>query len=328
MVLYNVSFDEGDAVNPAVNPIRAAGATVRNRVQCCKWVAADMIKHQLQFYMLRGMSIKKFYKANLLDSGIPEKAFGTCWNASGLKALQKLDTPFETAERLIEHHMTSVKTNSRKRTVTAINACRLLTKTEEKAIVHTCLNYGAIGRGTDRDELLQMVNAVINVGLDDREKEKATEKVVRGMLERHPDLTKLADTASLDPLRAKKANKKTRDTVFCKLQAMTRALFAEGKIPWRNCCDIPAWCVYNMDEVGADTTKNRRKVIADKRNMVQRIFMTTPEGDRMKGHATACVTARADGACAKLLSVSLLRSVVVCVITTLCSSVSREMRHC
>ena len=59
--------------------------------------------------------------------------------------------------------------------------------------------------------------------------------------------------------------------------------------------DIPSDCIYNMDEVGSDTTKHRRKVIADKRNPFQRIFMVTPEGDRMKGHVTACVTTRADG---------------------------------
>ncbi len=53
--------------------------------------------------------------------------------------------------------------------------------------------------------------------------------------------------------------------------------------------------MYNMDEVGTDTTKHRRKVIADKRNPFQRIFTITPEGDRMKGHITACITTRADG---------------------------------
>ena len=60
-------------------------------------------------------------------------------------------------------------------------------------------------------------------------------------------------------------------------------------------CDIPSKCIYNMDEVGTVTTKHHRKAIADKRNPFQRIFTVTPEGDRMKGHVTACVTTRADG---------------------------------
>ena len=55
----------------------------------------------------------------------------------------------------------------------------------------------------------------------------------------------------------------------------------------------PVFSTWN--EVGTDTTKHRRKVIADQRNIFQRIFTITPEGDRMKGHITACVTTRADG---------------------------------
>jgi hypothetical protein len=53
--------------------------------------------------------------------------------------------------------------------------------------------------------------------------------------------------------------------------------------------------ICNMDEAGTDTTKCRRKVIADKRNAFQRIFAIAPEGDRMKGHTTACIATRADG---------------------------------
>jgi hypothetical protein len=90
---------------------------------------------------------------------------------------------------------------------------------------------------------------------------------VREILERHPDLMKLVNAGSLDPLQAKKTNKKTRDAVFAKLQAQTRGLHSEGKIPWENYRDIPSHCVHNMDEVGTDTTKHRRKVVADKRNV-------------------------------------------------------------
>ena len=141
-----------------------------------------------------------------------------------------------------------------------------------------------------------MINEVINLNVDDRERELATEKVVRDILERHPTLMKLVNAGALDPLRAKKANKKSRDTVFSKLQAQVRGLHAQGKMPWKNYCDIPAHCIYNnMDEVGTDTTKHRRKVIADKRNIFQRIFTICPEGDRMNGHITACITTRADG---------------------------------
>jgi hypothetical protein len=293
MVLFNVVFADDDAVNP----IRAAGATVTN-AKYCKWTSDDMAKYQLQFYMLPGsVSIKKFYKdnADLLGSKIPEKTFGTYWRDSGLKTLKESIASFDAAKSVIEHYIAKVKNNAKTRITSAIESRRFLTEQEEDNLVYLCLSLGKAGRGVDRDELLQMVNKLINVGLDNREQENATQKVVRDILERHPTLTKLVNAGGLDPQRAKKANEKTRDTVFCKLQAQTRGLYAEGKIPWKNYCDIPSRCIYNMDEVGTDTTKHRRKVIADRRNIFQRIFTITPEGDRMKGHITACITTRADG---------------------------------
>jgi hypothetical protein len=291
MVLYNVKF----VADEALNPIRAAGATVMKEKKYCKWNSEDMIKHLLQFYMAPAMSIKQFWKDEVIDSGIPEKTFGTYWRESALKSLQDSNTPFEIAKMAIEHHVAVVKKNVTKRSVAASKSHRYVTEQEEKTIIHMALAIGKAGRGIDRDELLEMVNSVVNINVDEREKEAATDKVVRDILKRHPDLMKLVNSGSLDPLRAKKANKKTRDTVFSKLQAQTRGLYAEGKIPWKNYSDIPSNCIYNMDEVGTDTTKHRRKVIADKRNIFQRIFTITPEGDRMKGHITACITTRADG---------------------------------
>ena len=53
--------------------------------------------------------------------------------------------------------------------------------------------------------------------------------------------------------------------------------------------------IYNMDEVGADTTKRRGKILVFGKDY-SRVFQLTPEGDgKMNIHVTACVTTRADG---------------------------------
>jgi hypothetical protein len=293
MVKFNVHcLEETDAPNP----IRAAGATttVRKEKKHSKWTVADMTKCQLQFCMSPGLSIKRFCMENLLTgtTDIPEKTFGTHWTKSGLKNLQGENTPFKLAKIPLENHVLRVKEIEKKRTSLASQSHRCIAEQEENTFVHMALATGKAGRGVDKEELLEMINSVINVDVDDREKEEATDKAVRDILKWHPDLMKLVNTGSLDPLRAKKAN---RDTVFSKLQAQTRGLHAEGKIPWKNYSEIPSNCVHNMDEVGTDTTKHRRKVIADKRNTFQRIFTIAPEGDRMKGHTTACIATRADG---------------------------------
>jgi len=276
----------------ALNPIQPAGGTLLKARKYCKWTATDMMNCQLEYYMRPGVSIKQFLKDN---TTVPKKTFGTYWKESGLKNLQEADTSFEIAKIALESYVARVRKNVTKRPTAASESNRYLTEVQEKNFVHFALAMGKTGRGIDRDELLDIINGVRNKDVDERERKQATDQVVKDILKRHPDVMKLVNAGSLDPLRAKKATEKTRDTVFSKLQAQTRGLYSEGKLPWKNYCDIPSRCIYNMDEVGTDTTKHRRKVIADKRDPFQRIFAVTPEGDSMKGHITACITTRADG---------------------------------
>ena len=57
---------------------------------------------------------------------------------------------------------------------------------------------------------------------------------------------------------------------------------------------VPKQFLFNMDEVGNDTTKHRKKILADKK--AGRDFQITPEGDgKMDAHITACITTRGDG---------------------------------
>jgi hypothetical protein len=51
-----------------------------------------------------------------------------------------------------------------------------------------------------------------------------------------------------------------------------------------------------MDEVSNDTTKHRSKIVADKMNIMARMFQRTPEGGgKMNMHVTACITTCANG---------------------------------
>jgi len=70
--------------------------------------------------------------------------------------------------------------------------------------------------------------------------------------------------ASLDPKRARQATEETRDAMFFKLNSYIEMLHAMQKIPWKHYSDIPSDCIYNMDELGNDTTKHRNKIIFKK----------------------------------------------------------------
>ena len=48
-----------------------------------------------------------------------------------------------------------------------------------------------------------------------------------------------------------------------------------GDLPWKQYSDIPAEFIYNMDEIGNDTTKHRNKVLYKKTDAASEETNTT-----------------------------------------------------
>ena len=83
--------------------------------------------------------------------------------------------------------------------------------------------------------------------------------------------------------------------MFCKLEAYIQSVHTQGLVPWKKYKDIPSSKLYNMDELGTDTTKRRGKVKTSS-NILKRMFQIIPEDDgRMNMHVTVCLTTRTDG---------------------------------
>jgi len=85
--------------------------------------------------------------------------------------------------------------------------------------------------------------------------------------------------------------------MFFKLNSNIEMLHALGNLPWKQYSDIPAKFIYNMDEIGNDTTKHRNKVLYKKTDAnsqetnATRAFMQTSEGDGcMPWHVMVCLT--------------------------------------
>ena len=154
------------------------GAQVTQAPKYCKWTNADMTKYLLQFYMLPGVSLRAFHKEHLEEfTNIPRKTFQTYWTNIQLKEMyQDKHVPYEAAKVAVEHFVARTKKNSSTRITAAIKARRYLTEQEESGLVHLALILGTSGHGIDRDELLSIVNEMINLNLDEREREEATEK--------------------------------------------------------------------------------------------------------------------------------------------------------
>ncbi len=135
----------------------------------------------------------------------------------------------------------------------------------------------------------------IHQKVDTRDAVECSKKVLCAILKRHKDI-KLGSAGLIDPARAMKATKETRDAVFTKLDCYVTNLNAMGLTKdWKSYKDIPAECIYNMDKVVTDTTKHRYKVLCDADTTIRK-YCRTKEGDgKMNMHITACLTTRADG---------------------------------
>ena len=108
-----------------------------------------------------------------------------------------------------------------------------------------------------------MIDEYTQIGMDKRERVECSEKVLQSLLKKYKDLVKVISAGSLDPQRARKATRQTRDNVFCKLDAYIRSLHTMSKVPesWRNYKDVPKSAIYSMDEVGTDTQNTDLKLL-------------------------------------------------------------------
>jgi hypothetical protein len=227
--------------------------------------------------------------------GLPRSTFATYFGDSGLKEMKVNNEPLAAAKDAITAYLDKLTKQKVQNAGKLHESCRYMTDNEELSVVQICRMLAAMGHGVTRPEVLSVINNYLLRDVDERIKEEASMKTVRNMINRHSDLAKIVNACSIDPKRAQSANKETRDAVFTKLENYTETLYAMGKIPWKRFCDVPKERIYNMDEVSNDTTKHRKKIIADN-SSAARVFTITPEGDgKMDKHITMCITSRADG---------------------------------
>ncbi len=230
---------------------------------------------------------------------INRSTFRRFYIESGLFNLKEGGNRDEAQAKLCLNAYFEKKTKNRSyRTLNATISTKYLTDNEELAIIQLCRLLGGMGYGITRDELQDIVSSITNFDLDERDVVDVSDKVVHGLFSQHGDLLKIVQASSLDPKRAKQACKQTRDAMFAKLDSYICLLKAMRLVPWQTYQEIPPNCLFNMDELGNDTTKHRKKVIVGKTQESKEIrtFVKTPEGDgRMPWHITVCLTTRADG---------------------------------
>jgi hypothetical protein len=264
-----------------------------DQVYCKDYTIADVVKDLVRFYELTpGISMLHFLG---FYSTIPKSTFQRHYKDSLLKEMKARNEPLAKARVAAAVYLANLLKKKSNRTKRASWTNRYLTLDEELAFVQIVRIIGNMGHGVTHQEALSMIDDHIHQKVDPRDAVECSEKVLRAILKRHKDI-KLGSAGSIDPARAMEATKETRDAVFTKLDCYVKNLNAMGLTKdWKSYKDIPAECIYNMDEVGTDTTKHRSKVLCHADTTIRK-YCRTKEGDgKMNMHITACLTTRADG---------------------------------
>jgi hypothetical protein len=275
--------------------VRSGGAVpLKEKTYRQNYNNSDITKYLILHYERRQRIPGHTMQSILVQSTIPKGTFLRHWEKSGLKALALLKKPVDQAKTVLISYLANLSVNSKK-TTAATEANRYLTDDEEMSFLQIVRGLAACAKGITKQEAMAMIDDLISEKVDRRHQAECSEKVFRRMLEKHPDLVKIISAGSLDPARARKATRATRDAVFYKLDCYVRNLHTLGKVPWKRYKDVPCERIYNMDEASTDTTKHRSKIIADAAAIIRK-YTETPEGDdKMNMHITACLTTRADG---------------------------------
>jgi hypothetical protein len=253
------------------------------------------VKETLDFYVkLCGYGLTQFCAQP--GNKVPLTSLKRYLKDCNIFEMKPLGKPIREADVALRVKLAKKNNNKKARVPETGEAKRYLTDNEELAIVQMCRVLSMCGRGVIKDELLNITNAYIHHHQDARLIQDATRKITRGLMGRHKELIKIVQASSMDPKRAEQATEDTRDAMFFKLDAYIKSLHEMGHVSWKSYKEIPKDNLFNMDEVGNDTTKHRSKIVADKVATMARMFQMTPEGDgKTSMHVTSCITTGANG---------------------------------
>jgi hypothetical protein len=101
---------------------------------------------------------------------------------------------------------------------------------------------------------------------------------------------------NIDPARIAQVTPANRDAFFFRLDQIVALIHSLDPIncPWKTWKEVNSNNIDNMDEMGTDGTRFREMMLIPK-DVTQRIFQSTPEGDRAHTHISLCVFSKSNG---------------------------------
>ena len=276
-----------------ISPPKLSDVRTNNKTNGKKYLnySDDDVKRLLLEWYESGKTIRQFWMGERL---IPRVTLQRHAKFSKLQDLRNDGESVDRARFCVDNYLATLLENKKNRTEKAIEGNKYLADHEEEYIYGLIRMMAAIGYGIGKPEALDIIDQLCFFDVPEIARFDISNHVLDRILSNRKDLKTVAG-ASLCPQRAVKATVDTRDAMLVKLDAFIQFLNKDGYVPWKSYSDIPKDSIYNMDEVGTDTTKHRGKVLASIWDSIRQ-YTITPEGDgKMNMHLTCCLTSRADG---------------------------------
>ena len=101
---------------------------------------------------------------------------------------------------------------------------------------------------------------------------------------------------NIDPARIAQVTPENRDAFFFRLNQVVALLHDMHPVhcPWTSWKEVDSAFIDNVDEMGSDNTKHRDVLLIPK-EVTQRLFQSTPEGDKSNRHVSLAVFSKSNG---------------------------------
>jgi len=244
-----------------------------------------MITSLLDYYRItkvEHISVRNFVKKY---PGLSRRTFQRWLTRSGL-----MEASEEDAEPLIKKWVQDLVAKKYETGRLCGIGNRMFTDNEEKYILSTTQRCGEMGKGLRHSDLKKVAHGISGSNPSDA--------MLRDMRKRHPEIKlSLRAPKLLDHARAKQAKDIVRNVFFQNFEDVVRLLYEAGISPWEGAHEVPAECIFNMDEVGVDSTKGYSRIYcaaSDCELKLSHAFVQS-RGDKMGRHITLCITSCANG---------------------------------
>ena len=245
----------------------------------------------LEFYgRLDGMSLANYIR-HVKNCWPNKNAIYKHWKDSGLEQLKLLDVPLEAASKSYAKWCGSQQEKQSENNRKNASNKKALPVELECFMRELIKQLALCGQGLGKKIVRRIFIEALRDGL-------GKQTISRSTLNRFIKNYNLEcrNVKNIDPVRISQVTPENRDSFFFRLDQIVKLCHSidATHCPWKDWSEVEAEYKINIDEMGSDPTKFR-DVLLIPVEIMNRIFQSTPEGDRVARHLSLLVFSTANG---------------------------------